>query len=128
MLRDTGGPVKQLMRIHRYLSCLVAPAMVFFAVSGAWQAFRLQDSRKDGSYTAPVALQQLSNVHKAERLSGPAAPWFRVGQLSLATAFVLTAVLGVVMALRIARPVWTVWACLACGAVLPVLLALAVRK
>jgi len=120
--------VKQLMRIHRYLSCLVAPAMVFFAVSGAWQAFRLQDTRKDGSYTAPVPLQQLSYVHKAERLSTAAAPWFRMGQLTLAAAFVLTAVLGVVMALRIARPVWPVWACLAGGILLPVLLALAARK
>jgi hypothetical protein len=29
------------MRWHRYLSCFVAPAMIFFAISGAWQAFRL---------------------------------------------------------------------------------------
>jgi len=30
--------LKTLLRIHRYLSCFVAPAMLFFAVSGAWQA------------------------------------------------------------------------------------------
>ena len=42
--------MKRLMRIHLFLSCLVAPAMIFFAVSGAWQAYRFQQTRKDGSY------------------------------------------------------------------------------
>ena len=119
--------MKRLKRIHRYLSCLVAPAMLFFAISGAWQAFRLHESKKDGSYTAPVALEQLSKVHKAERLSGAAATWFRVGQLLLAATFVATAVIGVIMAVRITRPAWLVWACLGAGVVLPIVLALAAR-
>jgi hypothetical protein len=41
--------------------------------------------------------------------------------------FVATAVIGVVMAFRIARPVWMVWACLAAGTALPMLLAVAAR-
>ena len=45
--------MKRLLRIHLYLSCFVAPAMLFFAVSGAWQAFRFQERKKDGSYRAP---------------------------------------------------------------------------
>jgi hypothetical protein len=44
------SPLKTLLRVHRYLSCFVAPVMLFFAISGAWQAFRLQETRKDGSY------------------------------------------------------------------------------
>jgi len=119
--------LKLLLRLHRYLSCCVAPAMLFFAISGAWQAFRLQETRKDGSYTAPAALARLSEVHKAERLSGPAGTLFRAGQLAVAVMFATTAVIGVVMAFRVARPLWVVWACLVAGTALPVLIAVAAR-
>ncbi len=118
--------MKSLWRIHRYLSSFVAPAMLFFAISGAWQAFRLHEDRKDGSYKAPAVLEELSNLHKAEHLSGTTGRMFKVGQLLLASAFALTALLGVIMALRVARPVWPVWLTLAAGVLLPVLLALAV--
>ena len=119
--------MKRLARIHRYLSCFVAPAMLFFAVSGAWQAFRLQESRKDCSYTAPALLSRLSNVHKAERLAGRYADCFRYGQLALAAAFVATALIGILMALRVTRPVWLAWLCLAAGVAIPMLLVLAAR-
>ena len=100
--------------------------MLFFAISGAWQAFRLHEDRKDGSYNAPVVLGQLSNLHKAEHLSGITGRMFKVGQLVLASAFALTAALGVLMALRVARPAWPVWLTLATGVLLPVLLVLAI--
>lgn len=119
--------MKWLMRIHRYLSCFVAPAMLFFAVSGAWQAFRLHESRKDGSYQAPALLERLSEVHMAEQLSKTTGNWFRGGQLVLAAAFVATAVIGLVMAFRVTRSKWLVWMCLTAGVTLPVLLALASR-
>lgn len=115
--------MKTLMRVHRYLSCLVAPAMLAFAISGAWQAFRLNDARKDGSYRPAAVVQTISQIHKAERLKGPAALAFKVTQVLLALAFATTAVLGVVMALRIARPVRWVVACLALGILIPGLLA-----
>ena len=119
--------MRRLIRLHRYLSCFVAPAMMFFAISGAWQAFRLHETRKDGSYTAPATLKQLTDLHKAEDLEGASGEWFRRGQVILSIAFVSTALIGVVMAFRIARPVWPVLVCLAAGVALPVLLALAAR-
>jgi hypothetical protein len=120
--------LKLLMRCHRYLSCFIAPAMIFFAVSGAWQAFRLHEDRKDGSYQAPAALSVLSQAHKAEQLDKGAAVWFRIGELVLAAVFVTTAVLGLVMAFRLTRPAWRVWVLLAAGIALPVLLAWATRR
>ena len=119
--------MRLLLRIHRYLGCFLAPAMLFFAVSGAWQAFRLHETKKDGSYSAPPVLARLSEVHKAERISGTAGTLFRVGELAVAVMFATTAIIGLVMAFRIARPVWLVWACLAGGTALPVLLAVAAR-
>src|SRR5438128_6916597 len=99
--------------------------MLFFAVSGAWQAFRLQETKKDGSYTAPPVLARLSEVHKAEHLHGAAGTWFRVGELAVSVMFATTAIVGLVMAFRVARPVWLVWACLTAGIALPVLLVIA---
>lgn len=119
--------MKTLMRFHRYLSCFVAPAMLFFAVSGAWQAFRFQETRKGGSYVAPVVLEQLSYVHKAEKLGGPGATAFRFGQLLLAAAFASTAIAGLMMAARLTRPPWLPWALVAAGIVLPGLLAWSAR-
>ena len=117
--------MRGINRIHRYVSCFIAPAMLFFAVSGAWQAFRLQDSRKDGSYVAPRPIALLSDIHKAERLSGMRGNLFRAGQVALALAFVTTAVLGLVMGFRMTRPKWRFWACLVAGVLIPVLLAVA---
>ena len=119
--------MKRLLRLHRYLSLLVAPAMLFFAISGAWQAYRFQETRKDGSYTAPAVLENLSRVHMAEKLRGPAAPWFRAAQLTVAALFVATALVGIVMALKIGRPRWLVWLCLAAGTAVPALLAILAR-
>ncbi len=72
-------------------------------------------------------LTRLSEVHKAERISGTAGTLFRVGELAVAVMFAITAIIGLVMAFRIARPVWLVWACLAGGTAVAVLLALAAR-
>jgi hypothetical protein len=119
--------LKRLMRTHRYLSCFVAPAMLFFAISGAWQSFRLHEDRKDGSYTAPAALSTLSEMHKAERIGGPLGTLFRWGQALLAAGFVFTAILGLIMAFKLSRPTWTVWACLLAGIVIPILLAWVAR-
>jgi hypothetical protein len=119
--------LKTLVRIHRYLSCFVAPAMLFFAISGAWQAFRLHETRKDGSYKAPAVMQRLSDIHKAEDLSGTRGTIVKAGQVLFAVAFAVTAVIGIVMALRIARPVWLVWLTLAAGVMLPALLVLVVQ-
>lgn len=74
-----------------------------------------------------MVIEKLSKIHKAEHLSGVAATWFRAGQLGLAAAFVATALIGIVMVLRITRPAWLAWACLAAGVIIPVLLALAAR-
>ncbi len=114
--------MRTLMRLHRYLSCLAAPLMLFFAITGAWQVFRLHESRKDGSYTAPAALARLSDVHKVERLAGPGGTAFRVAVVGVALIFASTAVIGVAMAFRVTRPTWLAWLLLLAGALIPVVM------
>jgi hypothetical protein len=45
-----------------------------------------------------------------------------VGQVLVALSFIGTAVIGLVMAFRVTRPVGLVWLCLVAGVVLPVVL------
>jgi hypothetical protein len=115
--------MRLLMRTHRYLSCATAPLLLFLAISGAWQVFRLQETSKDGSYVAPKALEVLSRVHKVERMGGAAALAFKVAALTAASAFILTAILGVVIGVRLTQPRWLVWLLLASGILLPACLA-----
>lgn len=120
--------MRQLMRLHRVLSCVAAPLMILFAISGAWQIFRLHETKKDGSYVAPQALQVLSHLHRAERLQGPPGDAFRWLLLLVSAIFLVTAIVGVAMALRITRPRWLVWAWLAGGIALPALLFVVAQK
>lgn len=118
--------VRTLARTHRYLSLFVAPAMIFFAISGALQSYRLQEDHKDG-YRAPFVLKVMGEVHKAEHLSKGGQPWFRAAQTLLAAVFLATAVAGIWMGFRMARPRWPVWLALATGLILPLLMAIAAR-
>jgi hypothetical protein len=119
--------MEKVRRLHLYLACLFSPLLIFFVVTGAWQTFRLHQSRKDGSYTAPAALQRLSAVHTDQKfpvhyektkVSVPLR-WFVI---AMSAGFVLMAASGIAMAFQVTRPKWKVWVWLALGLILPVLL------
>jgi hypothetical protein len=118
--------VKILFRFHRFLSLFVAPAMIFFAVSGALQSYRLHEDQKSG-YKAPQTLKAIGEIHKAEKLPPGGKPFFRAAQLALATVFLLAALAGIAIGFKTARPVWPVWAALAAGTALPLVVVLATR-
>ena len=120
---------RSLLRLHRYAGLLVAPMVIFFAVSGTWQEFRLQQDRKDGSYQAPPALTAASDLHKAEDLPrGKFAPTvFKLAMSAVAAVLASTALLGIVIALRVTRPRWLAGVLLLLGAVVPPLLYLLAR-
>jgi len=122
----TIAGVKTLLRAHRFLSLFVAPAMIFFAVSGALQSYRLHEDQKSG-YHAPQALKTIGEIHKAEKLPPAGKPFFRAAQLALAAIFLLTALAGVAIGFKTARTAWPIWAALLAGTALPLLVVLATR-
>lgn len=114
-----------LRRLHLYLGCLFAPALIFFAVTGGWQLYRFHDSAKDHSYVAPQPLQVLSAVHMNSHLPGKRASEYtplRTFSLLAAVGLVLTTVLGVVMAFRFSKNVFAPIFCLAGGLLIPLLI------
>ena len=122
-------PTRTLMRLHRYAGLLVAPMVIFFAISGTWQEFRLQQDRKDGSYKAPPALTAASDFHKAEELprGESASLLFKLTMSAVAAVLALSTLLGIVVALRVTRPRWLAAVLLLLGAIVPPLLYLLAR-
>jgi hypothetical protein len=119
---------RSLLRFHRYAGLAAAPLVLFFAVSGTWQVFRLQQSRKDGSYTAPEALRAASDLHMAEDLpSSATALAFKIIVSAAAVLLTVSTLIGVVVALRLTRPSWLAIVLLAVGSALPLLLYLLAR-
>ena len=107
--------------IHLYLGCLFAPILIFFAVTGAWQLYRWNDSTKSG-YKAPEPLRIMSAIHKDQHLGRKEYPVYtplRSFMFLAATGLVLTTMLGIVMAFRFARSVATPLLCLLAGVAIP---------
>lgn len=114
-----------LRKLHLYLGCIFAPALIFLSCTGALQLYDLHESRKDGSYVAPKLLQAFGQVHKHQNLPGDArgsGRSMKIFMLLAASGLVLTTLLGILMAFRLSRSAVPVLACLATGVVLPLAL------
>ena len=120
---------RSLLRLHRYAGLLVAPMVLFFAVTGTLQEFRLQQDRKDGSYKAPPALTAASDLHKAEDLprGQTRSLVFKLAMSAIAAVLASSTLLGIVVALRVTRPRWLAGLLLLLGVVVPPLLYLLAR-
>jgi hypothetical protein len=134
-----------IRQCHVYVSVFVAPTLLFFALTGALQTFRIPDDK-----AAPVVLQKLARLHKDDVFAvKPARPkrpegakptearppekpapapstqrlkWF-FAIASVAVA--VTTLLGLWMALAYHRRKAVMWALLIAGIAAPVLLLLA---
>jgi hypothetical protein len=98
--------MKKLRLIHLYLGSLFGPLLMVFAVSGAWQVFRFNDAKKDGSDKPAAIITLFSDIHKdavlpgVPRRQGAAMRWFA---LTAAAGLALTTILGILMAYRMSR-------------------------
>jgi len=107
--------MKKLRSIHLYLGCIFAPMLLFFAISGIWQTLGLR---------SPI-LQWLSSIHTAVRfkngheLSSPVLRYFVV---VMSLAFIVTTILGVVMAVKFGQHRMTACLCLVFGALFPLVM------
>jgi hypothetical protein len=70
-----------LRQVHLYVGVFTAPAILFFAFTGALQTLSLNDRSPDGSYTPPHWISVLAQIHKKQsaqlpqrRPSPPEAP------------------------------------------------------
>jgi hypothetical protein len=109
--------MQKLRSIHLYLGCIFAPLLLFFAISGIWQT---------AGFRTP-ALQLLSTIHTAARLKNGhdlGSPMLKIFVILMAVSFVITTILGVVMALKYGRSRKAAVYCLSAGFIVPVVLVL----
>lgn len=109
--------MKNLRALHLYLGCIFAPLLLFFAISGIWQTLGIHSN----------LLNSLSTIHTAHHLKiggGLAGPLMKVFVLVMAVSFVLTTVLGVIMAIKHGGKRRTAYVCLVLGVVFPLALVL----
>jgi len=133
---------------HMYIGILIAPSVLFFALTGALQIFSLHEAH--GSYVPPPLLEKLSRLHKDQvfaqkeheqdksegmgaqeppkaesedqpRLGTVLLKWFC---LLVALGLSASTLLGLWMGLTQMRRKRTGWWLLAAGIVLPVALTL----
>ena len=104
--------MKKLRSLHLYLGCIFAPLLLFFAISGIWQMCGV---------TSPT-LAWLSTIHTSRmlKLGGTlTSPGLKFFVMLMAVSFILTTVLGVVMALKFGTNRRTAIYCLAAGIAIP---------
>ena len=118
--------MKRIRQIHFYLGVLFAPMIIFFALSGALQTFRLQESPKGSTYTPPSWIVLFADIHKDQRAAhGPGVrpsfplKWFVV---VMAVGLISTSMLGVYMAFKYNRDKRLVIGLMILGLVVPLAL------
>ena len=109
--------MKRLRAIHLYLGCVFAPLLLFFAISGIWQTLGFRSG----------FLQKLSSIHTQARWKdGSELGGFplRIVVLIMAVSFIITTVLGVVMAFKLGQSRKAAFYCLVAGVAIPGVLVL----
>lgn len=113
--------MKKLRSLHLYLGCIFAPMLLFFTISGFWQTY--DPNYDDHSKT----LAWLSTIHKSSAMKSGAtlsSSFLRDYVLVMAFCFVVTTILGIVMALRYTHSRKTAVCCLAFGVLFPLVVVL----
>lgn len=111
--------MKKLRSLHLYLGCIFAPMLLFFAISGIWQTLGA------GFHTKILTL--LSTIHMGSRLKSGAtlsSPVLRDFIVLMALGFIVTTILGVIMAVTQGGKRRTAFYCLAFGALFPLIVIL----
>lgn len=66
--------MRRLRQIHNWLGAFFAPAILFFALSGALQTFNLHENKGGGPYKPPAWIVVMAKLHKDQTLPHPRPP------------------------------------------------------
>jgi hypothetical protein len=119
--------MKTLRQIHLYLGCIFAPLIIYFCLSGVWQVFRYNDVPKEGEVSGlRTVLHELSKPHTNSTLPGnnpkeAKSSFFSLVAAAMGIGIIITALLGIVLALQFSKRVPMVFLCLGLGTFVPIL-------
>jgi hypothetical protein len=140
--------LKRVRQFHLWLGTFFAPAILFFAFTGALQTFSLHEGHPGEPYQPPQWIVKLAQIHKKQNLDtkppgpprnpdrarqaprkeeGPAKPRPASASTLMLKWFVFlmslglisTTALGIYMAFQFTRDARVIWGLLAAGTILP---------
>jgi hypothetical protein len=106
--------MKKLRSLHLYLGCIFAPMLLFFAISGIWQTI--------GMHFHSGALAGLSTIHMGMRLKSGftlSSVVLRGFIIVMALGFIVSTILGIIMAVTQGGNRRTAFYCLVFGVLFP---------
>ena len=108
----------RLRSLHLYLGCIFAPMLLLFAFTGIWQTLGIPKTKW---------MSLLSSIHTSHKLKQGTSltnPLLICFIVLMAIAFILTTILGIMMAVKYGRNRRAAYYCLAFGVIFPLLLVL----
>lgn len=146
--RSRANLLKRVRQFHLWLGTFFAPAILFFAFTGALQTFSLHEGRPGEAYQPPQWIVKLAQIHKKQNLAtkppgppriadrakqaprkdeAPAKPRQDSASTLILKWFVFlmslglisTTGLGIYMAFHFTRDARVIWGLLAAGTILP---------
>ncbi len=63
--------LKVTRQIHLYTGLFIAPALLFFALTGALQTFSLHETSRGSDYKPPTWIVTLAQLHKKQTITVP---------------------------------------------------------
>jgi len=67
----TASTLKAIRQVHHFSGVFLAPAILFFAITGGLQMFGLHETSRGSSYIPPAILVHLAQLHKHGTLAVP---------------------------------------------------------
>jgi hypothetical protein len=117
--------VKYVRRLHLYLSVFFAPLLIFFIGTGWYQTVSAQRNKTLGeqdTFATRLTSVHVDQIYPKEQAEGEYSPLaFKVLVVSMSICLLVTIGLGIYLAFRSTKKLWTVGVCLLLGLLLPVL-------
>ncbi len=66
-----ASTLKAIRLTHHYLGVFIAPAVLFFSLTGFLQTFSLHETTRGSSYVPPAIIVRLSQLHKKSTIEVP---------------------------------------------------------
>jgi len=70
-MSTTHQVLKAARQIHLYIGIFISPAILFFALTGALQAFSLHETTRGSDYKPPTWIVTLGQLHKKQTTTVP---------------------------------------------------------
>jgi cyanate permease len=123
--------MKKLRQIHTYLGVFFAPLLLFFVITGWYQT--MHPDRRKSPEEAEAYWDRARSVHADSVLPNPKAESystkpFRYFTVAMAVGFIVTTLVGIILAFKFTKNKWAILVSLIFGLVVPLAMLFLAQK